>query len=253
VSASSAQRPDLSGRVALVTGAAKRLGRHLAEELAAAGATVFVHFHRSEAEAVAVVKGIQDRGGRAIPLQADLLDEDAPAGVMRAIADAEGRLDILVNNVGNYPLGPVEESTPQEWRDTLEANLIAPLALVQAGLPLMSADETHIVNIGYAGVENLLPNQDATAYQVSKTGLLILTKTLAERFGPRGIRVNMISPGQLENSVDLPEASELARVIPLGRAGRLEDVSAAMLFLLRPDSYLTGTNLDVAGGYHPNL
>ncbi|MEZ6195612.1 MAG: SDR family oxidoreductase [Planctomycetota bacterium] len=244
-------RPDLGGRTALVTGAARRLGRHLAEELAACGATVFVHFHRSESEAARVVDGIVRRGGRAYPVQADLLDPDAADGILRAVADATGRLDVLVNNVGNYPRGPVEESTPAEWRETLEANLIAPLALSQAALAHFPPEGGQIVNIGYAGVDLLRPNPNATAYQVSKTGLLILTKSLAQRLGPRGVRVNMISPGQLENSVDLPAEDELAARIPLGRPGRLEDISRALLFLLQPDSYVTGVNLDVAGGYRP--
>lgn len=243
--------PDLSGRFALVTGAAKRLGRHLAETLAGAGAEVVIHYNASRGEAEGVAASIRERGGRAHLVHGDFLDHGAErvAEQVRKITDG---LDLLVNNVGNYDPKPVEESTPEEWRATLETNLVAPFALTRACLPMMLDREAQVVNIGYAGVDLLRPNVRATAYQISKTGLLLLTKTLAERFGPRGLRVNMISPGQLENSVDLPDVAALPRLIPLGRAGTMDDVARALLFLLQPDSYVTGINIDVAGGYRPS-
>ncbi len=103
-----------------------------------------------------------------------------------------------------------------------------------------------MINIGYAGVERLQANPAAAPYEISKVGLLILTRSLAAAYGPRGVRCNMISPGQLSNSVDLPD--DLAAEIPLGRAGTLDDVAQAMEYLLGAD-YVTGTNINVAGGY----
>ncbi|MEE9391650.1 MAG: SDR family oxidoreductase [Planctomycetota bacterium] len=241
---------DLSGQVALVTGAAKRLGRALALRLAQHGAFVFVHYKNSQAAAEAVVSEIKGAGGDAIVLQGDLTSAESPYRMMATIAEQKSRLDVLINNVGNYMLTPVEESTPEEWRETLEANLIAPFALVREGLSLFPSQGGNIVNIGYAGVELIRANVNATAYQASKTGLLVLTKSLAQRFGSRGLRVNMLSPGQLENSVDLPAPNTIDDVIPLGRAGRLFEIADAMDFVLAND-YITGTNIDIAGGYLP--
>ena len=114
-----------------------------------------------------------------------------------------------------------------------------------AALPLLEDSGGQIVNIGYAGLDALVGNPDAMPYQVSKTGLLVLTKSLAEGLAPR-VRANMVSPGQLENSIDLPE--DLEGTIPSGRAGRLEEVAEALLWLLDAE-YVTGVNIDVAGGY----
>jgi 3-oxoacyl-[acyl-carrier protein] reductase len=110
---------------------------------------------------------------------------------------------------------------------------------------LLKVSGGQIVNLGYAGVDALVGNPDAMAYQVSKSGLLVLTKSLAAALAPE-VRANMLSPGQLENSVDLPQ--DLEATLPAGRAGRLDEVADALLWLIAAD-YVTGVNIDVAGGY----
>ncbi len=241
-------RRDLQGKTALVTGAARRLGRHLALSLAASGANVVVHHNRHADEALDVVKEIQAMGRSAWALQADFLDEGAAEKLADQARKLSGGYQILVNNVGNYLVKSALETEAAEFREILEANLIAPQVLIRAFVAQLPEDQAgQILNVGYAGVEHIRPHPKATAYQISKTGLYILTKTYAEQLAPRGVRCNMISPGQLENSIDLPE--NLPAAIPLGRAGRLADIEDALHYLLDFDGYVTGINLDVAGGY----
>ena len=241
------ERPDLSGAMGLVTGASRRLGRHLALELAAAGADVCVHYSRDAEGARETVAAIEALGRRAFLVAADFTDPAGIAALIEGYRAQASRLDVLVNNVGNYIVKPVEETSVDEWRSLLDANLVAPAGLINGLLDLFPEGAGSIVNLGYAGVDLLASNPEATAYQASKAGLLILTKSLATRLAPRGLRVNMISPGQLENSVDLPE--DIPAAIPLARAGTLDDIAHAMHYLVRPGSYVTGVNLDVAGGY----
>ena len=110
----------------------------------------------------------------------------------------------------------------------------------------------HVINLGYAGVEHLVANTRAMAYQISKAGLLVLTRSLAQALGPDGIRVNMVSPGHIDNSVDLP--ADIHSHVPLGRPARIDDIAGALLFLLSPaGGYITGANIEVAGGYRLSL
>jgi 3-oxoacyl-[acyl-carrier protein] reductase len=231
--------------VALVTGAAKRLGRRLAEDLAGRGMRVVVNYRGAEDAAQAVVASIRAAGGSARALRCDVADSGDVEAMFGSVAEVEGRLDVLVNNVGIYSPGSVLELGVAQWDATLRTNLSGAFYCCRAAWPLMR-DGGVIVNIGYAGVDALTANPDATDYQVSKTGLLVLTKSLAKALAPRGVRVNMVSPGHLTNSIDLPE--DIAREIPAGRAGTLDDMSAAVAFLLDHE-YVTGQNIDVAGGH----
>ncbi len=240
-------RRDLLGKTALITGSAKRLGKHLALSLAQSGCDIVVHHNQNGDEAQSVVAKIESLGRKAWAIQADFLEEGGAEKLAKQAFQKAGPIDILVNNVGNYLRKPVLETTATEWRGILEANLIAPQVLIQAFVAQCPDSGGQILSVGYAGLESIRPHQNATAYQVSKTGLFILTKTYAETLAPKGIRVNMISPGHLDNSVDLPE--NIPAEIPLGRAGRLSDIEDALHYLLDFDGYVTGVNLDIAGGY----
>ncbi len=240
-------RRDLSGKKALITGSARRLGRHLALSLAKAGCDIVVHHNQNGDDAESVVREIEAMGRKAWAIKADFFDPGAAEALGAEAIKLAGGLDILVNNVGNYLSKPVLDTTPSEWRNILEANVVAPQALIRTFVPQCPETGGHILNVGYAGVEVIRPHPEATAYQVSKTGLYIMTKTYAETLATRGIRVNMISPGHLDNSIDLPE--NIPAEIPLGRAGRLADIEDALHYLLDFDGYVTGINLDVAGGF----
>lgn len=233
-------------RMALITGSARRLGRRIALALSHSGYGVVINYRRSERSANALVDLIAEGGGYARALRADVGDKVDVASLFGSIEATEGRLDVLVNNVGNYNVKPLRDVTPEDWDETIQVNLNGAFYACYHARPLLEQSGGCIVNIGYAGSDLLRANTEATAYQVSKTGLLLLTRSLAAALGPHGVRCNMVSPGQLENSVDLP--SDLRSTIPLGRAGRLDEVTDALGFLLDND-YLTGVNIDVAGGY----
>jgi 3-oxoacyl-[acyl-carrier protein] reductase len=244
---------DLSGRVALVTGAARRTGRGRALALARAGADVVVHYGQSRLDAESAVAEIAALGRRGFAISADLAVPGQAEALIEATLTQAGRLDVLVNNVGNYPLGDPFGLSPEQFRATLETNLTAPYALIRAALPALLASGTgQVINLGYAGVEHMIAHTRAMAFQISKAGLLVLTRSLAQALGPQGVRVNMISPGHIDNSVDLP--ADIQSHVPLGRPARIEDIAGAMLFLLSPaGGYITGANIEAAGGYRLSL
>ena len=238
--------PD-TRRVAVVTGGARRLGRHLCLALAGRGYEVLIVYRSSADAAGALVNEITAGGGRARALAVDVGDKHAVAAAFAGIAGAEGRVDLLVNNVGNYNPQDVTKLDPDVWDATIGANLSGAYYCCYGALELMP-DGGNIINIGMAGLEGIRANRRGTDYYVSKTGLLVLTRALAAACAERQIRVNMVSPGQLDNSVDLPPTDEITRWVPLGRSGTLDDIAQAVHYVLDA-SYVTGVNIDVAGGY----
>ena len=240
-------------KTALVTGSARRLGREIALRLAGQGYYTFVHYLGSKREATAVLRQIEKAGGRGALVRGDLGDAveveslalDVRAGLKQI---GSRKLDVLVNNVGVYKTGPLLEFSADDFEAVLQSNLIGAFRLIQA-LGTLIPKGGSIINIGYAGVEGLSGTTHNTAYLISKTGLLVLTKSLAQALGPEGVRVNMVSPGILSNSVELPEKA--SDFVPMQRLGTVADVTDAVEFLVGDGArYITGVNLDVAGGYH---
>ena len=233
--------------VAVVTGGARRLGRHLCTTLAARGYDVVILYRSSEEAAHALAQQIAATGRRARARAVVVGVEPQVADVFAEIARMESRVDLLVNNVGNYNPQDITRLNPAVWDATLATNLSGAYYCCFHALSLMPADG-NIINIGMAGLEGIRANVRGADYYVSKTGLLSLTRSLAVAYAGRNIRVNMVSPGQLDNSVDLPPPDEIGRTVPLGRAGELHDVAQAVEYLLDA-RYVTGANIDVAGGY----
>lgn len=241
------QGADTTNRVAVVTGGARRLGRHLCLALSARGYDVVILYRTSRDDARSLEREIAAAGRRVRSFAVDVGVEAQVADVFAQIASEGGRVDVLINNVGNYNPQPVARLTPATWDATLATNLSGAFYCCFHALPLMP-DGGHIVNIGMAGLEGIRANVRGTDYYVSKTGLLVLTRALAVAHAERRIRVNMVSPGQLDNSIDLPPPDRIGHTVPLGRAGTLQDVAHAVEYLLDA-GYVTGANIDVAGGY----
>jgi NAD(P)-dependent dehydrogenase (short-subunit alcohol dehydrogenase family) len=237
----------MSRRAALVTGSARGIGRGIALALAGAGFDVAVHYRRSASEAEAVRTEAEALGVRAIVLQADVTDRDAAAGLVREAYDQLGGLAVLVNNVGNYVHKPLAELSFEEWDDVLATNLEATFATCQAAVPLMRvAGGGRIVNLGYAGAQNLVARPNLTAYAIAKTGVVLLTKAIARAEAANGITANVVAPGVIENSPTKP-----LKEISAGRVGHIEEVAAAVLYLVSPEAaYITGQVLEVAGGWN---
>ena len=233
--------------LAVVTGGARRLGRHLCLMLATRGYDIVILCRRSGEEAGALVDEIAATGRRARAKAVDVGNEPQVASAFAEIAQEAGRVDLLLNNVGNYNPQDVTRLTPAVWDATLATNLSGAYYCCFHALALMPAGG-NIINIGMAGLEGIRANVRGADYYVSKTGLLSLTRSLAVGYATRQIRVNMVSPGQLDNSVDLPPPAEIGLTVPLGRAGALPDVAQAVGYLLDA-TYVTGANIDVAGGY----
>ncbi|MEE2791238.1 MAG: SDR family oxidoreductase [Acidobacteriota bacterium] len=233
--------------VAVVTGGAKRLGRQLCTILAARGYDLVVLYRASQDEADSLVEEVERMGRQARTLAVDVSIESEVASVFASITAKEGRVNLLINNVGNYNPQHVTKLSPAIWDATLAANLSGAFYCCHHALRLIP-EGGNIVTIGMAGLEGIRANVYGTDYYVSKTGLLVLTRALAAAHAARNIRVNMISPGQLENSIDLPPPDQISDSVPLGRAGSLRDVTQALEYLLDA-SYITGINIDVSGGY----
>lgn len=243
---------DLTGKVALVTGASRGIGAAIATELAAAGAAVAVNYAGSEAAAQAVVDAITASGGRAVAIQADVSD---PAQCDRLVACAIeelGGLDIVVNNAGITRDGLLVRMSVEDWNAVIQTNLTGVFAVTKAaGKVMMKQRSGAIVNV--TSVIGLVGNAGQANYAAAKAGVIGLTKSVARELAPRGVRVNAVAPGFIETDMtaDLSEAvCEAARKqIALGTFGSPADVAAAVRFLASDDSaYITGQVLAVDGG-----
>jgi pteridine reductase len=239
---------DLAGRVALVTGAGRRVGRAIAVALAADGAHVAVHYHESEEQARATVKAIEDAGGAASIFPADLRDAAAAAGLAGDVARACGRLDVLVNSAGSMMRTPLDTVTPAQWDEVFAVNLRAPFFLSIAAARAMGGAGGVIVNVsdhmGFESWPAFVP------HGVSKAGVSAMTRALAGALAPR-VRVNAVAPGAVLPPEGWPaaERERYAAETPLGRIGTPDDVIGAIRFLIDA-TYVTGETLFVDGGRH---
>lgn len=243
---------DLAGRVALVTGAARNIGRGIALALAEAGAAVVVAARQDVAAAEKVVAEITDRGGSAVAAIGDITQEASTAGIVKAAVDRFGRLDILVNNAAVRNERLISEMSYAQWRDVLGVALDGPFLCIRAALPhLAAAGAGRIVNIG--GIAAYAGPATRAHVAAAKAGLGGLTRALARELGPQGITVNLVAPGKID-TVKVASTStrpaELGRYEPLvGRIGRVEEVAAAVRYLVGPaGGFVTGHTLHVNGG-----
>jgi len=241
---------ELEGSVAIVTGAARNIGRAIALDLADGGAAVTLVTLSDMAGVKSVAAEIESRGSHALALLADIgKPEDARRIVAETLARF-GRLDILVNNAGVRPEAPLEEITLEDWRAVMAVSLEGPFLCAQAALSALEQSKGTIVNIGgltaYTGATH-------RAHVVSaKAGLDGLTKALAVELAPRGITVNLVAPGMIDTAREGAEpAHRKTRTTILGRRGKPEDVSAMVRYLAGPKGrYLTGQTIHINGGVY---
>jgi 3-oxoacyl-[acyl-carrier protein] reductase len=243
----------LDGKVALVTGASRGIGRGIAQALAAAGATV-VAGARDEAKLAELVAEIAALGGKAVPLAIDVASR---ASVERAVAKLlgdHGRLDQLVNNAGITRDTLLLRMKQEQWDDVLATNLTGAFLTTQAALrPMLKQRWGRIVNI--ASVVGLAGNPGQANYAASKAGLIGFTKAVAREVASRGITVNAVAPGFIETDMTAAMTDKareaVAAAIPMGRIGSAADVAQAVVFLASETAaYITGQVLAVDGGFH---
>lgn len=233
---------------ALVTGSAKGAGKAMLLALANDGYDVAVHYRSSRSEAEAVAERAAAAGAATAVLQADVRDEAQARRLVDEAHAAFGRLDVLINNVGDYHHGPLSELTGAVWRDMLASNLDSTFYTCQQATQYLTAAPGggRIVNIGYAGAEQVRARPSIVAYGIAKTGVVLYSKALARQLAALGVTVNVVSPGVLENSVSQP-----VEEIPMGRLGRLDELVSAVRYLLSAEAaYVTGVTIEVAGGWN---
>ena len=237
---------SLAGKVALVTGAAKRIGRSVALRLAAEGADVGVNYRSSKGEAEEVVAEIAAMGRHAAAFRADVAKREDVTAMFAAVEKEFGRLDILVNNAGMFFSAKFEELTEEQWDRILNTNLKSQFLCSQAATRMLRRGG-HGRIINFASLGGLLPWPAYTHYCVSKAGVIMLTRCLARALAPE-ITVNAIAPGTISFPGDAPElAEDFIRRAPLRRTGSPQDIGDAVVFLAQ-SAFVTGQVIVVDGG-----
>ncbi len=239
---------ELEGRVALVTGGARRVGRVIALELARRGAHVIIHYHRSEEEALHTVEELLSLGVHAGRTQGDLAD---PLDVEKIFVAAEalsGRVDVLINNASTFQAREILELSPKEWDQVMAVNLRGPFLCSQRAAHLMLAHGQGGAIVNIADVAGLIPWTRYPHHSVAKAGLIMLTKVLAKALAPH-IRVNAVVPGPILAPEGIaPERWErLGEVLPMGHTGSPENLAQTVITLIEND-FMTGAILNVDGG-----
>ncbi len=244
-------RIDLSGRVALVTGSSRGIGRAIAEALARAGATVCINYRSQHERAKETLGVIEGGGGHAFLHQADV-SQPGPAGeLVDAVVERCGRLDVLVNNAGIIRDGLLAEMSEDEWSSVIRTNLDAVYYCSRrAARPMIAAGWGRVINVSSATVARGVRGQ--ANYAASKGGVNAFTRALATELAPRGVTVNAIAPGLIETDMSRPflgAATRIRDLIPMRRPGKPAEVASLAVFLASEEAgYLTGQVIAVDGG-----
>jgi len=240
---------SLQGKIALVTGAAARIGAAICDALHAAGAHVVVHYRNSADRAQALADKLNaQRAGSASLIQGDLCDMQRLPQLVEEVLSAHGQLDILINNASSYYKTPMGTATQAQWDDLFGSNARAPFFLSQAAAPALSEHHGCIVNL--VDIHADRPNKDHPVYSMAKAANAMMVKSLARELAPR-VRVNGVAPGAAlwpEHYFENEERQEILKRIPLGRPAGAEQIVNAVMFMVAGSDYITGQILAVDGG-----
>lgn len=240
---------SLAGKVALVTGAAQRIGAEIVRTLHAAGMDIAIHYRNSKTAAVALQTELeQQRPDSILLLQADLANTDSLPVTVQQIVEWRSRLDLLVNNASSFYPTPLDESTEEQWNDLMASNLKAPYFLSQAAAETLRQHRGSIINMVDIHAER--PLLKHPIYSIAKAGNAMLVKSLARELGPE-VRVNGIAPGAIlwpDAEMDAETKSEILSRTALKTNGQPKDIANTLLFLARDADYITGQIISVDGG-----
>jgi 3-oxoacyl-[acyl-carrier protein] reductase len=250
---------NLKGKKAFITGGASGIGKAIAEECAALGADIIIHYYSSKESADALVRDLSAKGSKAFAVQGDLTKEDDVNRVASFIQKTFGSLDVLVNNTGDMvKRTPLDEMTPQFMQSVIDVNLTSLLMVTKALIPLLqkNSEGASIVNLSSLAGKNG-GGKGALVYAATKGAIITLTKGLAGEYAKDRIRVNCVAPGLMLGSKfhalhTSKEATEnIIKSIPVGRAGTCEDVARAVGFLASEyNGFITGSCIDINGGVY---
>ena len=242
----------MADRVALITGGAKGIGRAVGIRLAEDGWHVAFCYRTSEAAAEETAHLIEEKRGRALAVRCDVSDPAGCEDLVQRVTQEYSRIDALLNCAGPYRRLPLLQETPEGWREMFDHNLHPVFYLSRLVAPSMIAQRWgRIVNFSMANADQAVAQPQITAHYIAKTGVLILTRTLAKLLAPHGITVNAISPGFIASgSAPAEELAKMLKHIPAGRIGEVADAVSAVRFLLSEEaSYVNGANLHLSGGW----
>ncbi len=234
---------------ALITGSSQGIGKAIALDLASKGFDVAIHYLNSEKDAVKTCQEAMDLGVKAITLQGDVTKPQEVEKIIEQAVEGLGGLSVVVNNVGNYLEKITSEVSIDEWHSIIDSNLHATFYVTQMALPhLKKAGWGRIINLGFASAHNILARKNITPYVIAKTGIIIYTKSIAKEVVKDNITANVVSPGVVENSVDL---DDFIPQLPAKRPASFEEFTNAVWFFVNPHAdYITGQVLEVAGGWN---
>lgn len=235
----------LSGKTALVTGSSRGIGKAILYALAEEGCNVILHHFKSSREAKNIIKELTLKGVKISSYSCDLTRLNDVKEMFKKISIKNKKLDVLVNNVGNYLNKELTKLTFEEWDEIIKSNLNTAFYCTKLSLPLLKKSKSgRIINIGYASTGQIVAKPNILPYQIAKTGILLMTKAYAKNQAKNKILVNMISPGVMENSIHYPK-----KEIPLKKIGSLKGLAKLVIQTIKSD-YTTGAHIEYAGGFN---
>jgi NAD(P)-dependent dehydrogenase (short-subunit alcohol dehydrogenase family) len=244
---------SLRNRVALVTGGSRGIGRGLALRLAQDGARIAIAYRSNKVAAQQTLRQLQTGGADCVAVETDITDANRCDQLIKTVADRYGRLDIVVNNVGDFRWGMLGESSLPDWQSIFGSNLFTVLYMSRAALPHMRKTRWgRIINMGAVGAERAFGQAKISAYAAAKAAVVALSRSLALEEAKHGITVNVVNPSSIdENELTLEEARRIRDArFPIGRPPTVEDVAAAVAFFASEEAeYVTGQVVNVSGGW----
>jgi len=244
---------SLRNRVAVVTGGTRGIGRGVALRLAREGARIAVVYRANKASAQMTLRQLQAEGADCVAVETDISQAARAEQLIKTVADRYGRIDVLVNNVGDFRWGPLAESSPEEWKSIFDSNVTTVFSMCRAVLPVMRKGRWgRIVNLGAVGAERAFGQAKISAYAAAKAAVVAMSRSLALEEAKNGITVNVVNPSSIdEKDLTLEEARKLKDArYPIGRPPTVEDVAAAVAFFASEEAeYVTGQVVNVSGGW----
>jgi 3-oxoacyl-[acyl-carrier protein] reductase len=247
------KKMTLRNRVALVTGGSRGIGRGIAARLARDGARIAIAYRSNKAAAQQTLRQLQANGAECVAVETDISDPARAEQLVKTVVERFGRVDVVVNNVGDFRWGSVAETTLEDWNGIFSSNLLTALYMCRAALPHMRKGRWgRIINLGAVGAERAFGQAKISAYAAAKAAVVALSRSLALEEAKNGITVNVVNPSSIdENELTLDEARRIRDArFPIGRPPTVEDVAATVAFFASEEAeYVTGQVVNVSGGW----